>query len=175
MTKRSRRTGLGALVLLAAGCAEAAGLDEDGTGGEGATGPNVTTASGSSSSSSSTATTTTTAGASTASAATSSSTATTAASTTTGGQTCDGTLDCAACQTCAVGGPCATQYAACINDPQCTALNDCLNACTPGDQPCLDGCSASYPQGAGLLQAAASCVFCVACYSDCDGASIGCP
>lgn len=172
----SARVGFGALLLLVTGCAEAAGLGEDGTGGGpiDETGP---TSSGTTKSSTASAMMGTTSSSSTGTSAssTSSTSASTSTTTSTGGQVCDGTLDCATCQNCAVSGPCVNQYTACINDPQCIGLNDCLNTCNPADQSCLDACAASYPQGAGLLQAAASCVFCSACYSDCDGASIGCP
>jgi hypothetical protein len=169
------RTLLVAVFLSAGACAEATAIgDDDGAGGagEGAAAPSGSSSAKTAGSGATTSATSTV----TAAVVSSTQAASVAASTSSsGGSTCDGSLDCGTCQTCAMQGPCVNQYVACTNSPPCTALNDCLNACPPGDQPCLDGCAATYPEGAPLLQAAATCVFCTACYSDCDGASIGCP
>ena len=63
----------------------------------------------------------------------------------------------------------------CENDFDCLDLLICLSNCNPGDQACADACGMQYQAGIPLYNALADCVFCQACYFDCNGASIGCP
>ena len=91
----------------------------------------------------------------------------------TGTTTCDDQGDCGACQNCALEGLCSSYMEACQASADCQSFFECVNSCT--DQTCFDACVAQYPTGASMYDDLALCVFCDACYNDCDGASIGCP
>ena len=106
----------------------------------------------------------------------SSSSSSIASSSSSGGGGCDNTGNCDLCQDCALNTPaeCGTLYDICVANPECLPLNDCFALCAPNDTICIDDCIAQYPNGYSDLSAAAECVFCGACYIDCDGASLGC-
>lgn len=161
-----------AVGVAAIGCASpldsASGSGGDASeGGDGGSGAAGTTTTGSSTAS--TTSTTSTSGPITTSTSTETSTGTGAGG---GDAMCEGG-DCASCQTCAVTSACAAEYDACQANPDCVALNGCLNGCA--DTTCQQACTDSYPGGAAALQAAATCVYCTACYVSCNGAALGCP
>jgi hypothetical protein len=58
---------------------------------------------------------------------------------------CDEANSCQPCVQCAVdpGGECEMVAQACVTDPECLELLDCLGACT--DRACEDGCFAMHP------------------------------
>jgi hypothetical protein len=60
---------------------------------------------------------------------------------------------------------CAPQMNACIADPECTALIQCLQTCTPGDMPCIQACIAQHPDGLPEAQDVRDCRI-----DNCDGA-----
>ena len=87
---------------------------------------------------------------------------------------CDGTGDCQTCVNCGSEGACLPEAEACGFDPECIAFNDCANACPVGDDICINDCFNQYPNGANTYLNWLTCVVCVTCYSDCDGAGFGC-
>ncbi|NUO47732.1 MAG: hypothetical protein HOV80_02625 [Polyangiaceae bacterium] len=91
------------------------------------------------------------------------------ATTTTGPTGCDAEATCNDCQACSFGADCATQYDACGNNPECFALNDCLNLCQ--DQACIDQCVTDHAAGVDDLLGLIDCIYCDACYVTCDGAA----
>lgn len=86
-----------------------------------------------------------------------------------GSQTCDvgpcGDYG-AGCTGCAVAGPCVDVYMACVLEPECFELNQCVGECG-GDAACVDGCHTSLPGGASTFGALAECIACRACASSC--------
>jgi hypothetical protein len=74
-----------------------------------------------------------------------------------------------------LNGVCAGVLNACLNNPQCLDYADCINACSSGDQACLDLCAMQLPGGAGIYNALIGCAICNECYVSCDGPSWGCP
>lgn len=82
---------------------------------------------------------------------------------------------CQECQQCSMqtaAGTCMDEASACAGNQQCIDLINCLNGCT--DQPCVDNCAATYPNGVDPYITLASCVICDDCYTVCDGAGAGC-
>ena len=69
---------------------------------------------------------------------------------------------------------CASQMAACQASADCMSFVDCMSACAPNDDVCLNGCASSYPNGVQLYSDFAYCIVCTACYGDCDGAASSC-
>ncbi len=107
-------------------------------------------------------------------------TATSSASSTGSGANCDmGSAPdmsaCLACQSCAQNGLCAGPNDTCANDPACTMLVDCLNACAAGDTSCADACNGQAGATAVMENDAyATCLDCTACPVSCDAASLNC-
>jgi len=72
------------------------------------------------------------------------------------GTTCD--AGCAAgkalmpCQKCLYT-ECSNEMNACLANPECVALVQCIQACAPGDMACGQACADEHPSG--LLQAVA--------------------
>lgn len=87
-----------------------------------------------------------------------------------GGGSCDGTGDCNTCVACADQGACSPLLDACNVNADCIALWDCLSACAPGDDVCVNDCYASYPAGESDYIAYLSCLICNECFYDCEGA-----
>jgi hypothetical protein len=87
---------------------------------------------------------------------------------TSGGGSCD-QGSCDTCAECALGAACSATAAACGNEPECFALNDCLGQC--GDEACSNACFEQYPNGAQPLIDLLSCVICMECTVTCDAAS----
>jgi hypothetical protein len=92
---------------------------------------------------------------------------------------CDGLGGCdftpGGCGDCAVnGGVCSTQYANCVNNPDCINYNNCAANCPAGDQVCLDNCATSFPTGAQIFDQLALCIICDACFISC-GSDPACP
>ena len=88
---------------------------------------------------------------------------------------CDNTGDCESCADCARDTVCASEYNACANSNQCVDYSWCIDACDQFDDDCFDDCETAYPDGYPLFWIYISCMYCDACYYDCDGAAIGCP
>lgn len=82
----------------------------------------------------------------------------------TGGD-CGAVPSCYVCADCATQDPCASQYGACANNPDCIDLYTCWGNCGPADQACVDSCEADYSGGMGewvplracILQTCSSC------------------
>ena len=74
--------------------------------------------------------------------------------------TCDGSCSFGqplnGCQQCLYTS-CAPQMNACIADPECTALLQCLQACVPGDMVCAQSCVGEHPDGLPEAQAVRDC------------------
>ena len=108
-----------------------------------------------------------------AAATTSSGPGSTSVTTSTGAVTCDGTGDCgggsSGCVACSFnGGICTEPYQACIASQECVDFGDCASACN-GNPPCESNCAAMYTNGVPLYDAFVGCVYCEACYNDCNG------
>lgn len=96
---------------------------------------------------------------------------------------CDGTGDCGdgatGCIGCSLdpnGGPCWPLYQECFQvSDDCMTYYDCVVSCEGSDPACYDKCAEVFPDGAQLYSQLVICVYCDACYSDCDGPGIGCP
>jgi hypothetical protein len=66
------------------------------------------------------------------------------------------------------GGACAPAIQACMSDPACKGLYDCLGACG-GNQSCVNACAAKYPGGIGKYNAIFTCSCNTACATECKG------
>lgn len=99
-----------------------------------------------------------------------------------GGTTCDTgqpapveSPACDACVNCAIGGLCAESYDAFVNDPGAPPWIDCVfgdgSPQNPGcqDDACIQACNMQYPGVQELYFAVLQCLFCQACYQNCDG------
>lgn len=76
------------------------------------------------------------------------------------------------CVGCAVATQCSADFDACAEEPECVAYSDCVAVCAePG---CLEACQSAHPLGVAPHDALVACLYCDACYFDCDGASAGC-
>lgn len=94
--------------------------------------------------------------------------------------TCDGKGACegaSGCIECATKGACKQENDACYQSADCMAYVDCLVACPDGAgySACAAQCKSDHPQGAALHEPFLTCLLCVECPMDCDGASLGCP
>ncbi len=52
---------------------------------------------------------------------------------------------------------CSSEMNACIANPECLGLVQCLQMCTPGDQACGQACVATYPEGLTDAQSVRDC------------------
>ena len=99
-------------------------------------------------------------------------------------------LDCNGCASCALADPCLARANACLDNPDCESVNDCLNACEdpPPGPPRFDGgvypdaggyegcqrtCEEAHPVGWSLLRDVTRCVVCESCFRSC-GELSGC-
>jgi len=76
---------------------------------------------------------------------------------------------CSTCTTCAEQGPCASLYAACSSDSDCTYVYTCWFDCTPGDTTCQEACLSDNSAGDESFQELASCIYCDQCSTACTG------
>jgi hypothetical protein len=74
--------------------------------------------------------------------------------------TCDG------CRLCAAEDRCAGAIAACLDDPLCTSLDECITLCGETFE-CRDLCISQYEVSADLYLAARGCVDCDVCFDAC--------
>jgi hypothetical protein len=86
---------------------------------------------------------------------------------------CDGTTSCEKCVNCTVGIVCADQWNQCAALQPCLDLMYCLASCQ-NQTPCIEKCTATYPEGLDLYNQTAQCVICQACITDCNGLAKGC-
>ena len=86
-----------------------------------------------------------------------------------GGAAPDGGDACTACAHTAATSTCAQADAACANDPACTQLASCLDACAPNDTACLNACWNAAPQSAADELSALDQCICTACAQPCVG------
>jgi hypothetical protein len=96
---------------------------------------------------------------------------TTSASATTGtggSKPCDGKKDCASCVNCASQVLCVAQIQACNQNSECLGLDQCISICG-SDTDCKQQCLNGNPGGVAAYSAAASCLYCQQCSSDCAG------
>jgi hypothetical protein len=77
------------------------------------------------------------------------------------------TPDCAACSATALQGVCGAEAQACLADPACANVPDCIAACPPGDPMCIATC---YQNASQILDIVAECVVCDECPVECAGA-----
>ena len=83
-----------------------------------------------------------------------------------GGGGCDFTGDCGLCSECAQNGPCVNQLSSCGSNPECAGIVNCINACSPDDAVCQQGCVDELPGGQSDFFALLDCIM-VQCPSDC--------
>lgn len=69
---------------------------------------------------------------------------------------CPGAEMIGACELC-LGQQCEQQFEACIGNPECTALIDCLQACPQGNMSCQQGCLQQHAGGAIQAQQLNQC------------------
>ena len=77
------------------------------------------------------------------------------------------TTDCPTCETQADEGACASVFATCEGDANCTSYGSCAGACTAGDTTCLSTCESEYPTGAPEYQSYQACICDTACTTQC--------
>ncbi|MEO8846171.1 MAG: hypothetical protein ABI591_04835 [Kofleriaceae bacterium] len=84
--------------------------------------------------------------------------------------TCSGPAACNACfNTVSTGnGVCASAYAACTNDADCTVLKTCLAACT--DATCQQTCVTAHPNSVTLYNMGPNCICSSGCPTECSAA-----
>lgn len=70
-----------------------------------------------------------------------------------------------ACDTCAKQN-CCQQIIDCDNEPDCRALQDCIEPCDQNDFSCIGLCQLAHPNGSDALLAVGSCVG-SKCKADC--------
>lgn len=80
--------------------------------------------------------------------------------------------NCNECYSCAAQGKCAELASACVNDPGCSALDQCVPLCE-GDADCEQECAyGSTDEGIDLYSRALGCVYCVECEEICAGRGV---
>jgi hypothetical protein len=89
------------------------------------------------------------------------------------GAQCPQTTTCQECASCALQGPCESDWAACMADPDCSSIDGCAGACA-GNAACIQACEANNPNGMAAYQAAWSCTYCTQCPSICTGLCTAC-
>ena len=77
-------------------------------------------------------------------------------STGTGGAECDQQGQCSYCKSCAIKTVCASQAMACLSNPLCSALANCVDACG-GGAACVAGCKQQYAGGVVLYDPLEKC------------------
>ncbi|MFO0556071.1 MAG: hypothetical protein U0271_47275 [Polyangiaceae bacterium] len=84
-----------------------------------------------------------------------------------GGASCRDLTDCDQCRQCAANGPCQDEISACLNDPGCAGIDQCISLCdgTPAD--CWETCRAQDPASAELYDPARACLDCFECGQAC--------
>jgi hypothetical protein len=88
--------------------------------------------------------------------------------------TCDGdSPDCASCRVCAAASSCSAAVNACLNDPLCAALDECLAICSVSPD-CEETCRAQYGVSVDTYDAARTCLDCAVCPDLCAGLTV-CP
>jgi hypothetical protein len=77
-----------------------------------------------------------------------------------GGTNYSGANACDTCQNTEFGanGCCGSEAAACSNNADCVAINECLTPCQ-GDQSCIDACAAKHAKGVDAFNALITCTF----------------
>ena len=65
-------------------------------------------------------------------------------------------MSCFDCQVCSAMGPCKPENDACVANPECVELADCINGCQ--DQFCVDDCVLAHPEGVDDLNAYLLCL-----------------
>ncbi len=83
-----------------------------------------------------------------------------------GGSAC-GPGSCADCRTCATNGPCFEVTQACLADPTCVGIDECLTLCGATPEECWETCRAQNPTGTDLYDAARGCIDCDVCEATC--------
>lgn len=73
---------------------------------------------------------------------------------------CDEQPSCVACLMCAGTGECSDAWDACTMSESCKPLANCVEACTPPDNACLETCAGTYPDGKILYRAFLDCATC---------------
>lgn len=86
---------------------------------------------------------------------------------------CDDTGCCDDCVACAAAGPCTAQVGACLADPACLEVEDCLGCCDPSDAACVQDCLSM--SGGQVFADALECVVCNECPDDCAEEAQLCP
>lgn len=72
------------------------------------------------------------------------------------------------CLTCALNGPCIAEATQCFEtNPDCVAFNNCLGACGPNDQNCVNACVSAHMDGLQDFLAVIQCGICTECVTDC--------
>lgn len=83
-----------------------------------------------------------------------------------GGSEC-GPGACSDCRTCAANGPCFDVTQACLADPTCVGIDECLTLCGATPEECWETCRAQNPTGTDLYDAARLCIDCDVCEATC--------
>jgi hypothetical protein len=78
------------------------------------------------------------------------------------------------CIACAESSECVDELNACNKSTDCQSYAQCLQACSGGDDECVNVCENSFALGSAIYNNLFVCVFCGVCYSICDGATQGC-
>ncbi len=79
--------------------------------------------------------------------------------------------DCLSCRTCAAQGPCKVLVDACLDDPGCAGIDQCLGVCGI-DPECEESCYAQYYASLEVYSAARACLDCAVCPSLCSGQTV---
>jgi hypothetical protein len=85
----------------------------------------------------------------------------------TGSEQCGTLAGCYACVECALEGPCSELYGACLDDPVCADLYDCMDMCAETPD-CEDSCIETYPEAVDLYGSVVDCVLCDQCEVHCN-------
>lgn len=94
------------------------------------------------------------------------STSVTASSSSGGDLMCDNSGQCDVCFECSITGPCAEAWNACLQNPACVAMGDCMENCQ--NPSCFGQCAQENPGGGEDFFRAMACTLCDACENDCD-------
>jgi hypothetical protein len=79
--------------------------------------------------------------------------------------------DCASCRACAANSSCKVAVDACLDDPLCSALDQCLAGCLAGTD-CEESCRAQYAVSVDTYDAARQCMDCAVCPDLCSGLTV---
>jgi hypothetical protein len=78
-------------------------------------------------------------------------------------------VDCESCRAAETQGVCTAEWQTCLGDPYCPqGFFDCVQACTAGDQTCLDKCYVKEPTSETAITNWVDCV-CTDCTTFCGG------